>query len=224
MLEGLVQHDFPLTIGYMLERMRTVNGRSEIVTLTDDGIERATYAEVADRADRLARGLQRLGVRHGDRVGTFAWNTQRHMEAYMAIPAMGAVLHTLNLRLFADQLAYIANHAEDKVVVLDDSLVPLFEKVVPQLETVEHYVVIGDGDTGSLPGAPWPIREDQMTCPRLRSVARKRRLSIVSAVRTDRSSPSALLRTQPVVPLGRIGIRTWIHGRPPASRRLRSAR
>src|SRR5690349_6894107 len=140
MLEGLVQNDFPLTIGYVLRRLRTVNGRSEIVTLTDDGKPSTSYAEMAERVDRLARALQGLGVQAEDRVGTFAWNTQRHMEAYLAIPSMGAVLHTLNLRLAADQVAWIANHAEDKVVLLDDSLVPLFEKVVPQLKTVEHFI------------------------------------------------------------------------------------
>ena len=159
MLEGLVQNDFPLTIGYVLRRLRTVNGRSEIVTLTDDGKPRASYAEMADRVDRLARALQGLGVQPEDRVGTFAWNTQRHMEAYLAIPAMGAVLHTLNIRLAADQVAWIANHASDKVVLIDDSLVPLFEKVVPQLETVEHFIVMGDGDAGAIPN---PIRYDEL--------------------------------------------------------------
>ena len=151
MLEGLVQHDFPMTLGYVLDRLRTVNHSGEIVTLTGDGTERASYADVADRVDRLARGLQGLGVRPGDRVATLAWNTQRHFECYLAIPAMGAVLHTLNLRLSPEHLTYIANHAEDTVVLLDDSLVELWEKVVPNLETVRHHVLMGDGDGGSLP-------------------------------------------------------------------------
>jgi fatty-acyl-CoA synthase len=150
MLEGLMQHDHPLTIGAALERMRWVVGRAEVVTLTDDGTTRASYAEVAERAGRLAAGLADLGVEPEDRVATFQWNTQAHLEAYMAIPSMGAVLHTLNLRLFEDQLLYIVNHARDKVIILDDSLVPLLEKVADRFETVEHYVVIGGGDTGSL--------------------------------------------------------------------------
>jgi fatty-acyl-CoA synthase len=124
-----------------------------VVTLTDDGTTRVSYAELCDRIDRLCRALRALGVGEGDRVATFAWNSQRHLEAYMAAPCMGAVLHTLNIRLFEDQLTYIANHAEDKVVLVDDSLVPLLEKVAPTFETVQHYVVMGDGDAGSLPNA-----------------------------------------------------------------------
>ena len=151
MPQGLMQHDHPLTLRYILDRARGMNGHREVVTLTDDGTVRAPYAEVADRADRLAAALRGLGVQEGDRVATFAWNTQQHLEAYLAIPAMGAVLHTLNIRLFPDQLTYVANHAADKVVILDDSLVPVLERVVDRLETVEHCVVIGDGDAGALP-------------------------------------------------------------------------
>src|SRR3954468_482397 len=153
MLEGLVQHDFQLTIQHILDRMRNIYGDSEVVTLTDSGTERATYREVAERVDRLAGALESLGVQHCDRVATFAWNSQRHLEVYYAVPCMGAVLHTLNIRLFEDQLIYVANHAEDQIVFVDDSLVPLLEKVAPKLETVRHYVVMGDGDAGSLPNA-----------------------------------------------------------------------
>ncbi|HKP90407.1 MAG TPA: long-chain fatty acid--CoA ligase [Thermoleophilaceae bacterium] len=153
MLEGLVQHDHPLTLQHILRRMRRMYGDSEVVTLTDDGTVRASFAEVCDRIDRLANALRSLGVGEGDRVATFAWNSQRHLEAYMAAPCMGAVLHTLNIRLFEEQLTYIANHAEDKIVLVDDSLVPALEKVAPTFETVEHYVIMGDGDAGSLPNA-----------------------------------------------------------------------
>src|SRR3954465_14130629 len=151
MLEGLVQHDFAMTIGYVLDRLRTVNRAGEIVTYNGEGLDRASYDEVAKRVDKLAPALEGLGVKDGDRVATLAWNHQRHFEAYLAIPAMGAVLHTLNLRLHPDQLTYIANHAEDTVVLLDDSLVELWEKVAPNLETVRHHVLMGDGDGGSLP-------------------------------------------------------------------------
>ena len=153
MLEGLVQHEHPLTLQHILRRMRRMYGDSEVVTLTDDGTTRASYAEVCDRIDRLCRALRVLGVQDGDRVATFAWNSQRHLEAYMGVPCMGAVLHTLNIRLFEEQLTYITNHAKDKVVLVDDSLVPLLEKVAPSFETVEHYVVMGDGEAGSLPNA-----------------------------------------------------------------------
>jgi fatty-acyl-CoA synthase len=151
MLEGLVQQDFPLTIQHILGRMRNVYGSSEVVTLTESGTERARYAEVAERIDRLCSALESLGVKPGDRVATFAWNSQRHLEVYFAVPCMGAVLHTLNIRLFTDQLIYVANHAEDQIVFVDASLVPLLEKVVDKLETIRHYVVMGDGDAGSLP-------------------------------------------------------------------------
>jgi fatty-acyl-CoA synthase len=153
-LEALVQNDFDITVQHILRRMRTVTSGAEVVTLLDDGkVARATYGEVARRADRLANALHALGVRAGDRVATFAWNTQQHLEAYYAIPCMGAVLHTLNIRLFDDQLTYIVNHARDKVVIVDDSLVPVLERLAPTFETVEQYIVIGDGGCGSLPGA-----------------------------------------------------------------------
>lgn len=152
MLEGLVQHDHPLTLLHVLDRMRRVVGRAEVVTLEEGGERRrASYSEVVERADRLAAGLAELGVGPGDRVATFCWNTQEHLEAYLAIPCMGAVLHTLNLRLFPDQLEYIVGHADDTVMLVEDSLVPVLEKVAPKLESVRHYVVIGDGDSGSLP-------------------------------------------------------------------------
>ena len=155
MLEGLVQHDHPLTLQHVLSRMRTVHRESEIVTLTDKGTERATYAEVCERADRLANVLtNKLGIEPGDRVATFAWNTQNHLEVYLAAPCIGAVLHTLNLRLFEEQLTYIANHAKDRVVFVDSTVVPLMEKVADTFETVEHFVIMGgDGDPGSLPNA-----------------------------------------------------------------------
>jgi fatty-acyl-CoA synthase len=158
MLEGLMQHDHPLTLQYLLRRMRTVHGGSEVVTLVDGGVTRASYAELGDRVDRLGAALRALGVGEGDRVGTFLWNGQAHLEAYLAIPAMGAVLHTLNLRLFPEQLAYVINHARDRVIVVDDTLVPLLERVAGELRTVEHVLVVGDGDPGALPG---PLRYEE---------------------------------------------------------------
>src|SRR3954468_21965700 len=151
MLQSAMQDDFPLTVQHVLQRMRGMYGDSEVVSLRDGEKDRASYARVGERVDRLASALESLGVGPGDRVGTFCWNSQQHLELYLAIPTMGAVLHTLNIRLFEEQLTYVVNHAHDKVIVLDDSLVPVLEKVLPDLEGVEHYVVIGDGDTGSLP-------------------------------------------------------------------------
>ena len=153
MLQGLMQDDFPLTLQHPLYRMRSVHPGAQVVTLTDTGVVRARYGEVAERVDRLARVLERLGVKQGDRVGTFAWNNQRHLELYMAVPCIGAVLHTLNVRLFAEQLTYIVNHAEDGVIFVDDSLVPILQELAPTFTGVRHYVVMGDGDSGSLPNA-----------------------------------------------------------------------
>jgi fatty-acyl-CoA synthase len=153
MLEGLMQDDFPLTLHHPLHRMRSVHPSAQVVTLTDAGTVRASFGEVAERVDRLARVLERLGVRQGDRVGTFAWNNQRHLELYMAVPCVGAVLHTLNVRLFAEQLTYIVNHAEDGVIFVDDSVVPILQELAASFEGVRHYVVMGDGEVGSLPNA-----------------------------------------------------------------------
>ncbi len=159
-LEGLMQDDFPLTLQHVLRRMRSCSPRKEVVTLTaPETVERATYDEVADRVDRLARALGRLGVEPGDRVGTFAWNNQRHLELYFAVPCVGAVLHTLNIRLFEEQLTYIVNHAEDKVIFVDDSLVGVLEKLAPSFDTVAHYVLMGDGDAGTLPNV---LRYEQL--------------------------------------------------------------
>jgi fatty-acyl-CoA synthase len=152
MLESTMQ-DFPLTIGMILRHGRTVHGDSEVVTFEGDDCRRATFADVGRRAGQLAAALQRLGIEAGDRVGTFQWNTQEHLEAYLAIPTMGAVLHTLNIRLFPEQLTYVANHAEDRVVLVDDSLVPLLANVAADLKTVERYVVVGDGDASALADA-----------------------------------------------------------------------
>ena len=142
--------DFPLTIASILRHGVAVYGDSECVTWTGAGSRRATFREVGERAERLAAALTRLGIRNGDRVGTFCWNSQEHLEAYFAIPSMGAVLHTLNIRLFPEQLAYVVNHAEDRVVIVDDSLVPLLARVAGELKTVERYVVVGDGDASAL--------------------------------------------------------------------------
>ena len=154
MLEGMMQNDFPLTLNHIRRRMRTCNLGAEVVSVTPErAVERVSHRELAERVDRVADALSRLGVEQGDRVGTFAWNNQRHFELYMAVPCTGAVLHTLNVRLFEEQLVYIINHAEDRVVFVDGSLVELMGKLAPQLKSVEHYVVMGDADAGSLPGA-----------------------------------------------------------------------
>jgi fatty-acyl-CoA synthase len=153
-LQGLMQDDFPLTLHHIRRRMRSCSPGARVLTLTPTGeVQRASFEEVSRRIDRLARALARLGVEQGDRVGTFAWNNQRHFELYFAIPCVGAVLHTLNIRLFEEQLTYIVNHAEDKIIFVDDSLVPVLEQLAPSFNSVSRYVVMGDGDMGALPNA-----------------------------------------------------------------------
>src|SRR5438876_11745697 len=142
--------DRPLTIAALFAHGRTIHAGSEVVTCEGERIRRACFAEVATRAERLAAALRRLGIRPGDRVATFSWNMQEHLEAYLAVPSMGAVLHTLNIRLFPEQLAYVANHAGDRIVLVDDTLAPVLAKGVAELRTVEHFVVVGGGDATPL--------------------------------------------------------------------------
>src|SRR3954469_79266 len=145
--------DRPLTVASILRHGAAVFADSTVVTVGDKGNRRASFAEVAERSHRLANALASLGVSGDDRVGTFMWNNQEHLEAYLAIPSMGAVLHTLNIRLFPEQVVYIANHAEDRVVIVDASLVPVFAKLLPQLETVRSVVVAGAFEPNAFDGA-----------------------------------------------------------------------
>ncbi len=164
-LEGLMQDDFPLSLHHIRRRMRSCSPDAEVVTLTEPGaVQRATFAEVSGRIDQLARALGELGVEQGDRIGTFAWNNQRHFELYFAIPCVGAVLHTLNVRLFEEQLSYIVNHAEDKVIFVDASLVPLLAKLAPGFQTVAQYVVMGDadGDRSELDSLPNAVLYEEL--------------------------------------------------------------
>ena len=142
--------DGPLLVSGILRRGQAVYGNSRVVTAQADGYREATFEQVAARAEQLAKALRRLGVGADDRVGTFAWNNQEHLEAYLAVPSMGAVLHTLNIRLFPEQLAFVVNHAEDKVVIVDGSIAPLFARVRDECKTVEHIIVVGEGDTAGL--------------------------------------------------------------------------
>ncbi|GAA5177662.1 long-chain fatty acid--CoA ligase [Rugosimonospora acidiphila] len=144
-----------MRISRLLEYGRSVHGTSEVVTWTADGARRETYAEIGARAAQLAHALHDdLGVVGDQRVGTFMWNNAEHLVAYFAVPSMGAVLHTLNLRLFPEQLSYIATHAEDRVVIVDSTLIALLARSLPQMPTVEHVVVVGGGDAGPLEAVP----------------------------------------------------------------------
>jgi fatty-acyl-CoA synthase len=146
--------DFPLSIGSILRFGAEVFGDSEVVTLCDGGQRRRrSYAETASRAARLANALSDLGIDGDQRVATFMWNNAEHLEAYLAVPSTGAVLHTLNIRLFPEQVTYIANHAEDRVVIVDGSLVPLLAKVLPEMTSVQTVLATGDCDLAPLESA-----------------------------------------------------------------------
>ncbi len=167
--------DAPLLISDILRHGQQTHGESTVITVEAGGHRSATFNEVAARAEKLAKALQKIGVGDGDRVGTFCWNNQGHLEAYLAIPCMGAVLHTLNIRLPSDQLAYVINHAEDKVIIVDGSLIPLLAAIKDDLKTVETIIVVGDGDTAALgethsyealleaeePGFEWPVLDER---------------------------------------------------------------
>ena len=135
--------EVPLTVTGIMRYGTGLFGGRELVTCTEDGVRRQTYAYTAAQAARLANALRALGVDADQRVATLLWNNSEHLEAYLAVPSMGAVLHTLNLRLDPGQLAYIANHAADDVIICDSTLVPLLAHVLPQAETVRHVIVTG---------------------------------------------------------------------------------
>jgi acyl-CoA synthetase (AMP-forming)/AMP-acid ligase II len=144
MLRGLMM-ERPLLVSSLIIYAATYQGDAEIVSKTVEGpIHRYTYRDAHDRSKKLANALVRLGVTDGDRVATLAWNGYRHFELYFAVSGMGAVLHTVNPRLFADQIEYIINHAADRFVFLDLTFVPLLEPMIEKLPTVEGYVILTD--------------------------------------------------------------------------------
>ena len=142
--------EFQLTIPAIMRHGASVYGASECVTWTGALPRRASYAQVTQNAGRLARALARLGIGVNDPVATFCWNNQEHLEAYFGVPGMGAVLHTLNIRLPGAQVAQIVGHAADRIIIVDDSLVPLLAKIAAELPTVEAFIVNGTGDATAL--------------------------------------------------------------------------
>jgi fatty-acyl-CoA synthase len=142
-MRGLMQ-DYPLTLAHLLYRAQRLFPDKMVASRGPAGMSRYTYAEMCRRVRRLANVLQQLEVHAGDRVGSFAWNTHRHLELYLGVPSSGAVLHTINIRLFPEQIAYIINHAEDAVLFVDDSLLPILEPLAQQLRSVRAFVVMTD--------------------------------------------------------------------------------
>src|SRR3954465_12827982 len=148
-MQGLMQ-ETPLTLDHFFRRGERLFASKEVLTATPDGLQRRTYAQWADRSRRVATVLDQLGASADGRVGTFAWNTGDHLDLWYSVPCAGRVLHTLNIRLFPEQLTYIVNHAEDEVIFLNRSVAALLMPLVPTFTTVKHLVVMDDG-AGELP-------------------------------------------------------------------------
>ena len=161
--------DFPLTIGSILEYGIKVHGDSQVQTWMGEGPRTASFREVGARAKKLARALEKLGIGPGDRVGTLCWNTQEHLEAYFAVSSMGAVVHTLNPRLFPDQLAYIINHGGDRIIIVEASLMPALERIEKDLT-----------NGGAV------HRDRRCACWRCRSRYRARRCATKTCLQTSR--------------------------------------
>jgi fatty-acyl-CoA synthase len=143
-MAGTMQ-DWPLLVGRLIDHAARWHGAREIVSLTTEGgTHRTSWREVQHRARQLAGALDGLGIKPGDRVATLAWNTHRHLECWYGISGMGAVVHTINPRLFEAQIAWIANHAEDRLLLFDLSFLPLVERLAPQMPSIRHYVLMTD--------------------------------------------------------------------------------
>ena len=141
---GLMQ-DWPLTVDKILDHAKNWHPNREVVTRSVEGpIVRTTYAEIHTRAKKVSDALLGWGVKPGDRIATLAWNTGRHIEAWYGVMGIGAVCHTLNPRLFPEQLIYIINHAEDRIIFVDLTFVPLLEAILPHCPSVERVVVMTD--------------------------------------------------------------------------------
>src|SRR3954466_2095870 len=152
-MDGLMQ-EFPLTLNWLAARADQYFSGKQVVTRTVQGIERTTFGDVLRDARRVAGHLDALGVSADGRVGTFGWNTARHLALYLGIPCSGRVMHTLNIRYFPEQLVYTVDHAEDEVIFVDRSLLPLFARHLPSLGAVKQVVVMDDGADAALPDDP----------------------------------------------------------------------
>ena len=150
----------PLLLSRILGRGAALDPNEEVVTLLADGTHRQTLKATWDRANQLAHALAGVGVKPGDRVASFMWNNYRHLELYQAVPSMGAVLHTLNIRLSPTDLEYIINHAADKVIVADEDLLPLLEPLVGKMPTVERIIICRHGEGGETSFASTDDYED----------------------------------------------------------------
>ncbi|MFF5994005.1 long-chain fatty acid--CoA ligase [Lysinibacillus sp. KU-BSD001] len=137
----------PLLLVDMFKRAETYYAHKQIISRTSDTmVHRLTYGEWAKRTRKLAHALTKLGMKKGDKIASFAWNQHRHLEAYFAVPCAGACLHMVNIRLSPEHVSFIINHAEDKILIIDEDLVPIIESIQDELKTVEHFIIMADGE------------------------------------------------------------------------------
>src|ERR1041385_7024139 len=143
-MQGLMQ-DWPLLCHRIIEHAAAIHGSQEVVTRSVEGpIHRTNYAEIRNRALKVSQRLDRDGIKLGDRVATIAWNTWRHLEAFYGIAGVGAICHTINPRLFPDQIAWIINHARNRFLLADTTFVPLLESIAQQIGSIERFVILTD--------------------------------------------------------------------------------
>ncbi len=188
-MQGLMQ-DVPLSLDMIFNRAEQLWKTKRIVTATPAGVERTTFGDWAERTRRLGGVLDDLGISEDGRVGTFAWNTARHLELYFAPPCTGRVLHTLNIRLFAEQITYIANHAEDEVIFVDRSLMPLLWPLIDECKTVRHVVVMDD-TAGRADVAPLPVDSRILDYEELLARARPHAFGVI----TDENQAASMCYT-----------------------------
>ena len=215
-MQGLMMDDYQLTLPPILRRAETFFGDKEVVTrLPDKSFHRYTYRDMAGRAKQLAVALQKLGLERGDRVATLCWNHYQHLEAYFGIPCGGYVLHTLNLRLHPSDLTYVADHAADRAVIVDKSLLPLLEQFKDETK-IEHVIVIEDyyedllsiglptngaiPSSTSAPPRPCASRAGRPAAARASSTRTARRSCTRSAWRQHRRSAAARLAQRHAAP------------------------
>jgi fatty-acyl-CoA synthase len=154
--------DVPLSVTQLLEHGHRVHPDRHVVTWQGSSARKVSFADTYERTRRLAGGLAALGVEQGDVVATFCWNHQEHVEAYFAVPCMGAVLHQLNIRLFPDQLAFVIDDLGDRVIIVDDNLIPLLARVLDEVSSPEIFIVVGDGDASALEPHGRVLRYDEV--------------------------------------------------------------
>ncbi|SDI96501.1 fatty-acyl-CoA synthase [Frankineae bacterium MT45] len=186
-MDGLMQ-DAPLTINSIFQRGEQYYGAKTIATRTVTGIDHTTFAEWAVATRKMAGVLESLGLSSDARVGTFAWNSASHLQAYYAVPCTGRILHTINIRYFPEHVTYSVNHAEDEAIFVENSLLPLFSKYLASFETVKHVIVLDDGGGNELP-------DDSRVISYADAVSRADEIDLTDRVQNERQAAALCYTT-----------------------------